>query len=74
MIARRGPMKRISIDFQDNELTMNEQHDWDCHHASSHVEAFDNLIGDDFVEEIYISVCNECNRWYDERINEWRDD
>jgi len=68
MIARRGDsVKHLTIEFQDTELVMNEQHEWDCQHASSHPETF---IDDD-TDDMLLEVCNECDKYYDDRINEW---
>lgn len=71
MIIRKGAPKRITVDFQESEHTMNKQGEWDCMHASTRPEEFlaDLELDSDL---LMVEVCTACKRYYDERDEEWK--
>jgi hypothetical protein len=63
--------RRISVTFEPSKHIMNEQGEWDCQHESTNKKEFLHYIGIDDAETVTQEVCTACNKYYDDRINEW---
>lgn len=62
---------KINITAYPSTHILNQQHEWECQHATTHPETVEVWHADGGEGSEAIDVCDACLSCYDRRTEEW---